>query len=332
MTTSSTKSVWTVLPEVPPLRHETGIERVSGIAKSGFDAKELGQYAVNPSLNCEAKCLYCSSHAVLGPLASYRSHVGDWWHCETFTYYTNVVEAVGRDAKRLGGRNIEVVMSTVVDPYQHRLVQKHFPRGILEQLAPTDLRLRILSKMTAAAADLPFIADTFGTRATVGTSIPVLNPRLSRVVEPYASPVEARHRKILGTAKQLGLRRYVMACPIIPGTYADYNDFAADWAPIVDVYDPEKIWFEPLNGRGKNLDMLERGLRAQGLLDIADRLKSIHTKESWAAYTLELLGWVQRFAHDRFEARRIRFLLYPTMLTEESRRRIKVDDATVIWL
>jgi len=315
-----------------PFTNEKGLARVSGIAKSRFGRKELGDHAVNPSLNCEAKCLYCSSHCVLGRLHIYQEHVGDWWQCKTFLYYTNVVEAVGRDAAKLDGKDLEVVVSSVVDPYQSRLVRQGVPRAILERLAPTNLRLRLLTKMTGVACDLPYVAETFGGRATVGTSIPILNPEISRLIEPFASPVAARQKHILGTAKQIGLRRYIMGCPIIPGSYIGYKEFAERWAKVADDYEPEKIWFEPLNGRGKNLDVLEQGLRDTGLNTIASRVAEIRNKKGWTNYVSELLGWVQQFAQERFDTRRVRFLLYPHMLTEEGRQHVEAKDETVIWL
>ena len=315
-----------------PFTQEMAITRKSGIAKSGFVHKELGEYAINPSLNCECKCLYCSSHCVLGRLPTYREYIGDWWHAATFVGYENIIELVDRDAKRLNGRDEEVVFSSVVDPYQSGLVKKGIPREILKRLAPTTLRLRVLTKMITVTQDLAYIADVFGDRATVGTSIPVLNPELCRVIEPFASPVELRQRLILGKAKEIQMRRYIMACPIIPATYRDYDDFAERWAAVVDQYEPEKIWFEPLNGRGKNLDEIEHGLRAGGYADVISCVGSIRTKEGWTQYTIELLGWVQRFAREYFDTARVRFLLYSSMLTKEGRQHIVANGATVVWL
>ena len=137
------------LPLLAPFAKERGITRVSGITKSGFEPKELGEYAINPALDCECKCLYCSSHCVLHPLQAYRDEVRDWWAADTFVYYENILDVVGRDAARLGTRTAEVVISTVVDPYQSRLVRKGIPRAILAQLALINERQLSIPAATA---------------------------------------------------------------------------------------------------------------------------------------------------------------------------------------
>jgi DNA repair photolyase len=317
---------------LPLFKAESGITRKSGVARSGFDPKELASYAINPSLNCSCKCLYCSSHGVLGRLSTYRENVGNWWSCDTFVPYSNIVGAVAQDLRRLANADAEVVMSSVVDPYQPGLVRKGTPRAILEQLAPTRLRVRVLTKMAGVTSDLEYMARAFGDRATIGTSIPVLKHELSRAIEPFATPVHVRQDRILGGAKSLGMRRYVMACPIIPGSYSGFDEFAELWSRVVDLYEPEKIWFEPLNGRGENLDMVIRGLTEAGLVEIAKRVAGIRTMKAWTGYTTELLGWVQRFAAERFSAQRVRFLLYPTKLTPAGREQVVQNLDTVIWL
>lgn len=317
---------------ITPFVNETPITRASGIAKSGFAEKELGDFAINPALNCGVKCLYCSSDGMLCRLPAYREHVGNWWESASFVPYGNIVEIVDRDAVKLDGRDAEVVLSSVVDPYQARLASKSVPRAILERLAPTTLKVRILTKMVAVVCDLPYVADAFGDRATIGTSIPILNPDLSRIIEPFASPVLERQRRILGTAKELGLRRFVMGCPIIPGAYQSHHEFAEAWTKVVGLYEPEKVWFEPLNGRGRNLDVLGQGLREHGPGAVAERVARIRAKTGWSEYALELLGWVQEFARQCYDTSRVRFLLYPTMLTEDARRQVEADDACVLWL
>jgi DNA repair photolyase len=315
-----------------PFNAEVEIDKQRGIYPSGFFDKELGRYAINAALNCEVKCLFCSSDAVLGRLESYREEVGNWWSCDTAVHYGNIVEKVQRDAKRMHDKSDEVVFSSVVDPYQARLVAKGIPRAILDALAPTQLRVRILTKLPRVAHDLPFIADKFGERATIGTSVSTFDTATARVVEPGAPAPVLRLEQILGRARELGLRRFVMACPVLPGVYADYAEFADAWSAIVDLYEPEKIWFEPLNARGKNIDKLEDGLSKNGVQHVLERVRAIRSNEGWTAYNADLLAWVQRFARERFDVSRVRYLMYERALTKGGRVSVASDGACVVWL
>ena len=74
------------------------------------------------------------------------------------------------------------------------------------------------------------------------------------------------------------------------------------------------------------------GLFHNSYKDEADAIKSIRNQKGWSRYATQLISNVQRSVRKLSDISRLRFLLYPSRLTEEDATRIRQDDAGVVWL
>ena len=92
------------------------------------------------------------------------------------------------------------------------------------------------------------------------------------------------------------------------------------------------ICAEPVNTRGPGLKVIQGALAKNGYKDEATAIKSIRNQKGWSRYTTRLISNVQRSVRKLSDISRLRFLLYPSRLTEEDAARIRRDDAGVIWL
>ena len=137
--------------------------------------------------------------------------------------------------------------------------------------------------------------------------------------------------KALEEAHRRGLRTYGMLCPLLPGV----SDSPADVGRLVNfVLDcgAEEVFVEPVNGRGPCLGDTEKVIRAAGFRDEADALAAVRHGVGWSAYATGLLRSVQDALKERRSLHKLRFLLYPSKLTEQHATWIRSHSEGVKWL
>jgi DNA repair photolyase len=132
-------------------------------------------------------------------------------------------------------------------------------------------------------------------------------------------------------AHKCGVRTYAMLCPLLPGI-ADSPDQIEQLVKSAVEYGAQEIFAEPVNTRGPGLKVTQEALAKNGYKDEADAIKSIRNQKGWSRYATQLISNVQRSVRKLSDISRLRFLLYPSRLTEEDAARIRRDDAGVIWL
>ena len=94
----------------------------------------------------------------------------------------------------------------------------------------------------------------------------------------------------------------------------------------------EEIFVEPVNLRGRGAELTQQALASSGYKDEAVAVESIRTNKGWSRYTTQLISNVQRSVRKLYDISHLRFLLYPSRLTEEDVAQIRQDDAGVVWL
>jgi len=80
------------------------------------------------------------------------------------------------------------------------------------------------------------------------------------------------------------------------------------------------------------LKLTQQAMVNSGYEDEAAAIKSVRTQKGWSRYTTRLISNVQRSVRKLSDISRLRFLLYPSRLTEEDIARIRQDDAGVVRL
>lgn len=94
----------------------------------------------------------------------------------------------------------------------------------------------------------------------------------------------------------------------------------------------EEVFAEAVNPRGSGLKLTEETLRANGYAKEAEAVAGIRKRANWSHYVAALIGNIQAAVRRHMSIRKLRFLLYPTNLTEQDEAAIRKDGAGVIWL
>jgi DNA repair photolyase len=147
------------------------------------------------------------------------------------------------------------------DPYQDRGVAA-VTREVVKTMLKHGKRVRLLTRSPLWTKDLDILVDP---NVTVGMSLPHLDDRLSRQMEPGAPSPKSR-LLALSKGKAAGCRVFVAMAPTPPIAIMG-EDFFDHHLSVLAKLDPEVIFWEPINPRGSNINrMLNAGLTwADGL-------------------------------------------------------------------
>jgi len=151
------------------------------------------------------------------------------------------------------------------------------------------------------------------------------------LVEPNASSISSRMR-VLRKAYEKGFRTYGMLCPLLPGIANSREQIDELVEFLLKECGVEEVFCEPVNGRGKGLILTEDALRAAGYESEASAVSAVRHKKGWSSCCRELLESIQNSLRVRKSLDKLRFLLYPTDLTEADKNWIKLHMEGVKWL
>lgn len=300
-----------------------------------FEEKGLAQYAINVGLRCGHDCTYCSSRAMLRTHDVFRDEESPVYKQAFSTGFSivdpDIAEKVADDAKRIRNPGL-VQICTTVDAWAPEAHELRLGRKCLEAvLAQPGWTVRILTKNAAVVEDFDLIQQ-YQDRVLLGLSLtatPDQQPVIS-VIEPHASPISER-MKALKEASKLGLRTYGMLCPLLPGI-ADAPEQVDELVQFVADCGAEEVFSEAVNARGNSLTLTEQVLRDKGFVVEADAIMAIRKEKVWSSYAVGLLKNLQKAMRKHMATDKLRYLLYPTSLTDHDRQTIQKDDAGVIWL
>jgi DNA repair photolyase len=169
-------------------------------------------------------------------------------------------------------------------------------------------------------------------RVLVGISLTATSAKaaLASVVEPFASTIPER-MSALREAHKRGLRTYGMLCPLLPGISNQPGDIE-ELAEFCLEIGSEEIFAEPVNNRGAGLKNTEAALRKAGYATIADAVNQVRSAKAWSWYAVSLLRDLRKVLSARGSLDRLRFLLYPSQLTEADQHTVLKDLTGVKWL
>lgn len=307
-------------------------ELKNGITRTKeFEKKKLAAYAVNCGLKCSHGCLYCSTGAMLRTHKAFKELALNPFGNAYAIVDPKTPLRVAHDASRKRERGL-VQLCTTVDPYSPEAQQYDIGRRCLEAiLSQPGWSVRILTKNIFAAKDFDVI-ERYSDRIRFGMSITSTPDKagITSVIEPNASSIPER-MSIMKEAHKRGFRTYAMFCPLLP-SIGDSLDQIDELVRFAVECGAEEIFVEPVNPRGPGLKITQEALADNGYMDEATAIESIRTQEGWSRYATQLISDVQRSVRKLYDISHLRFLLYPSRLTENDVAQIKQDNAGVIWL
>jgi DNA repair photolyase len=178
------------------------------------------------------------------------------------------------------GRGV-VLLCSGTDPYQNRATAK-VTRSTVEVLLKYGKRVRILTRSPLWVNDLDILVNPL---VTVGMSLPHLDDRLSRQIEPGA-PLPSDRFNALIKGRKAGCRLFIAMAPTVP-TH-DFTDFYR-YLKTIQSLEPEVIFWEPINARGTNgKRMIEAGL---------EWVDQVMNRQTWATNFVNQWQQVERAAY-----------------------------------
>jgi DNA repair photolyase len=178
------------------------------------DSPDVGfTWSVNPYRGCAHACAYCyarPTHEYLGLGAG-------------TDFDTRI--AVKREAPRLlraafdrrGWKGEPVAFAGVTDAWQPLEAELRLTRACLEVCAEYRNPVCCISKSALLERDVDVLQDLArNARASVAVSLPFLDERLARALEPWA-PSPRRRLQVIETLARAGLAPAVMVAPVVPG-------------------------------------------------------------------------------------------------------------------
>ncbi len=188
-------------------------ERAKSILSANESPDIPFRYSVNPYRGCAHACAYCfarPSHEYLG--------LGAGTDFDTQIYAkVNAAELLRKKLSSPSWAGEAITFSGVTDCYQPAEHKLGLTRACLEVCRDFANPVSIITKSTLVLRDLELIADLDrAAGAGVVISIPILDARVARVIEPFAPPPELRFRA-LEKLSRAGLPTGISLGPVIPG-------------------------------------------------------------------------------------------------------------------
>lgn len=251
--------------------------------------KRLGDWVINPYIGCEHGCFHCYCPAMPGVKFFNHGHSQREWG----TYFypkAGIVEALQEQlrnftpekAKRTEWGNGWVLMSFLTDCYSPAEAKYRITRRCLQLLLEAGHKVRVQTRSVLVERDFDILAAN-EPQVLLGTSLPHLDDKLARCLEPRAA-APTRRLQMLEKAAVLGIPVYVAVAPFLP--FHDPTNLEHIINAVIGLQ-PREIFCEVLNPKGDNISMMTDALRGE-FPEFAARLARYSNAE-WAKFTLKVL-------------------------------------------
>jgi len=206
-------------------------------------------YSLNPYVGCEHGCAYCYSPSVLKD-----KQLAESWG-RAVRVKRDIAEVL---AFEVNHKNRGVVgVSTVTDPYQPIEKTVELTRKCIEILAQHDFPVSLQTKSDLILRDSDLIAPK---KFDVGVTITTMDRDLARLLEPGASPPDAR-AQVIEEFSERGVDTWIFLGPIIP----EINDDEKSLREVIAIAarSGSKILYDRLNLRQWVLERLQPALEGE---------------------------------------------------------------------
>ncbi len=278
----------------------------SVVSESHLHTKSLCDHVVNVATGCKHGCRFCyvpttpavdSREEMLDEQANVDDPQDDWG--SYLLYRDDLPERLRQALEQRDpserkqterGRGV-VMLSSGTDCYQDRRAAQ-ITRGVVAELVAHDIPVRILTRSPAVVRDTDLLREA-APHVTVGSSIPSLDTRLVRAMEPNAPPPMTRW-EALDRLQQAGVPVFVSMSPTYPTMDDDdFHELLSYFRALGEIV----VFHEPINPRGGNFQMCLTAAEQAGYDEVAAELRRMDEDDQyWVEYALEQLDTVQRVA------------------------------------
>ena len=179
-------------------------------------------WSINPYQGCAHQCVFCYARAT----HAYRELDGvNEWGSQIYAK-VNAPAVLRRELSRPSWKNDEVAIGTATDPYQAIEGRYRITRGILTELSRARTPMHLITRSGLIVRDIDVLTD-YASRAAISicVSLPTLDERLAREIEPTVAPPQKRLMAVKRLA-DAGIRVGVGVAPVLPGLTDDPNMLA----------------------------------------------------------------------------------------------------------
>lgn len=185
-------------------------------------------------------------------------------------------------SKRTEWGNGWVLMSFLTDCYTPAEAKHRLTRQCLQLLLEAGHKVRLQTRSVLVERDFD-ILSVYKSQVLLGTSLPHLDDKLARCLEPRAA-APTRRLQMLEKAAALGIPVYAAVAPFMP--FHDRTTLEQVISAVVPLR-PREVFCEVLNPKGDNIAMMREALAGE-FPEHAARLAS-YSNEHWAKFTLKVL-------------------------------------------
>jgi DNA repair photolyase len=185
-------------------------------------------------------------------------------------------------AKRTEWGDGWVLMSFLTDCYTPAEAKYGITRRCLKLLLEAGHKVRVQTRSVLVERDFDILAS-FKSQVLLGTSLPHLDDKLARCLEPRAA-APTRRLRMLEKAAALDIPVYTAVAPFLPFHDPTVLERVID---AVIPLRPREIFCEVLNPKGDNLSMMTEALAGE-FPEFAAQLTT-YSNAQWAKFTLTTL-------------------------------------------
>jgi len=257
------------------------------ISESKLWKKKLGDWVINPYVGCEHGCKHCYCPAMPGVKFTNNGKTQREWGEYIFPK-ENLITRLEAELKTFDphknatkwGRGM-VLLSFLTDCYSPIEAKLKITRQILQLVLEAGHTIRIQTRSALVERDFD-ILERYLDQVLLGTSLPYLDDKLARILEPKAS-APSRRLKMLAQAAQRGIPIYVAIAPVMPFHSLNVvEEVLQEIAPL----DPVEVFSEVLNPMDDNVNIMNEALSKAGR---KEKVSEFYKTQQWVSWTYEYL-------------------------------------------
>jgi len=205
-------------------------------SKSCMTKSKLTDYVINPYTGCQHGCKYCYAD-FMRRFHNIKEKWGDFVYVKI-----NCPDFLKEELSKNKAGNIW--LSSVCDAYMPIETKYKLTRKILDIIVNSPYKnkftIEILTKSALIKRDFDLLKEL---NVEIGCSINSLDPNISRIIEPFASPPKERINA-LKEAKEQGIKVYGFISPVLPGItnleeiFRELSFCSYVWVEILNIKKP----------------------------------------------------------------------------------------------